>query len=133
MIFEFSGATRARKFSAIRIDQCYLVRPLVASDWQLQGQALRATGNLYRRLTNIGRVFSSDCRTATQIENYNRRGLHLRTRSHPEPTRYRKDENRRRGKPNLSAPSIHCLLTESSELLKARTARAEVSEPTIRF
>jgi len=59
--------------------------------------------------------------------------LHLRTRSHPEPPRYRKDENRRRGEPNLSTPSIHCLLTELGELLKARAAKAEVIEPTIRF
>jgi hypothetical protein len=36
VIFEFSRGTRAKKFSATRIEQRYIVRPLVASDWQLQ-------------------------------------------------------------------------------------------------
>jgi hypothetical protein len=36
VIFEFSRRARAEKFSATRIEQRYIVRPLVASDWQLQ-------------------------------------------------------------------------------------------------
>ena len=39
VIFEFSRGTRAEKFSATRIEQRYIVRPLVASDWQLQVQS----------------------------------------------------------------------------------------------
>jgi hypothetical protein len=132
-IFEFSRGTRAEQFSATRIEQRYIVRPLVASDWQLQVQALCVTRSLQWRLTSLGWVFSACCRTTTQIENHNHGSLHLRSSSHPEPSRYRKDENRRRGKPNLNTPSIHCLLTELGELLKARAAGAEVIEPTIRF
>jgi hypothetical protein len=52
---------------------------------------------------------------------------------HPKPSRYRKKENRRRRKPNLSTPPIHCLLAKLCELLKARAAGAEMIEPTIRF
>ena len=46
VIFEYSRGTRAKKFSATRIEQRYIVRPLVASDWQLQVQALCVTRNL---------------------------------------------------------------------------------------
>ena len=46
VIFEFSRGTRAEKFSATRIEQRYIVRPLVASDWQLQVQSLCVSRNL---------------------------------------------------------------------------------------
>jgi hypothetical protein len=36
VIFELSRGTRAEKFSSTRIEQRYIVLPLVASDWQLQ-------------------------------------------------------------------------------------------------
>jgi hypothetical protein len=36
VVFEFSRGTPAEKFSATRIEERYIVRPLVASNWQLQ-------------------------------------------------------------------------------------------------
>jgi hypothetical protein len=35
VIFEFSRAARAEKFNTTRTEQRYIVRSLVASDWQL--------------------------------------------------------------------------------------------------
>jgi hypothetical protein len=78
-------------------------------------------------------VFSAHCRTTAQIENDDRRSLHLWPSSYPEPSHYRKKENRRRRKPNLSTPPIHCLLAKVCELSKAWAAGAEMIEPTIRF
>jgi len=46
VVFEFSRGTRAEKFGAIRIEQGYIVCPLVASDWQLQVQSLCVPWNL---------------------------------------------------------------------------------------
>gem|GEM_PF-4397392 len=96
VVFEFSRGTRVEKFGATWSEQRYIVRPLVASDWQLQVQSLCVTRNLERRLTRLRLGFSANCRSTTQIENHNRRSLHLRPRSHPEPSRYRNNENRRR-------------------------------------
>jgi len=46
VVFEFSRGTRAEKFGATWTEQRYIVRPLVASDWQLQVQSLCVTRNL---------------------------------------------------------------------------------------
>ena|ERR1019366_1505606 len=46
VIFEFSRGTCTEKLSAVRIDERYIVRPLVASDWQLQVQIPCVTRNL---------------------------------------------------------------------------------------
>jgi hypothetical protein len=46
VIFEFGRGTRAEEFSATRIEQRYIVRPLLASDWQLQLQSLCVSRNL---------------------------------------------------------------------------------------
>ncbi len=46
VIFEFSRGARAEQFSTARIEQRYIVRPLVASDWQLQVQTPCVTRNL---------------------------------------------------------------------------------------
>jgi hypothetical protein len=133
VVFEFSRGTRSEELSATRIEQRHFVRPLVASDWQLQVQRPCVTRNLQWQLTSLGWAYSAYRRTITQIENHNRRSLDLRPISHPEPSCYREDEGRRCSKPNLSTPPIHCLLAKLCELLKARAAGAEMIEPTIRF
>jgi hypothetical protein len=46
VIFEFRRGTRTEKFNACRIEQRYIVRPLVASDWQLQVQSPCLTRNV---------------------------------------------------------------------------------------
>ncbi|MGA8508381.1 MAG: hypothetical protein WB762_22460, partial [Candidatus Sulfotelmatobacter sp.] len=53
VIFEFGRRTRPEKLRTSGIEQRYLVRPLVASDRQLQVQTPHAATNLQWRLTSL--------------------------------------------------------------------------------
>jgi len=134
VVFEFSRSARAKKLSTTRIEQRYVVRALVASDWQVQGQTPCVTRNLQWRLTSIGGVFSAHCRTATKIEGHNGRGLSRWPISHPHPPCTCKKHHGSRSQPHLYLPPLTCRLYPNfTKFLEARAARAEMLQPRIGF
>lgn len=134
MIFEFGRGAGAEKLRAIPIEQRHIVRPLVASDWQLQCQTPCTTRNLQWQLTSFWPVFSSHRCPAPKIENHRCSRLPQRPTSQPDPSCHRNKHRRRNRDPCLDAtPAARHLCPEFGEVSKARAAGAEMVEPRIGF
>jgi hypothetical protein len=107
-----------------RVSEDYdIVGPFLASDRKIKQQVPSGSGNFQRRLASASWALPASHRSFTKIQGDRVSRFYRVSRSHPQPSAHREEQNSSSGNPNQHTCALHRRLpTKLLELLETRTA-----------